>query len=116
MLELVQTWGALGLACLGAGVMLIAGIGVVRMPDLPTRMHASSKAGTLGAILILCAVALGLGEGAIILRVLLIVAFLFLTAPLAAHAIARAGYGLGVPLSKRTVVDHLARDRQQAED
>ena len=93
---------------------LIAGIGVVRMPDLPTRMHASSKAGTLGAIMILCAVALGLGSGPIILRVLLIVAFLFLTAPLAAHAIARAAYGLGVPLSGRTVVDHLARDRARA--
>jgi multicomponent Na+:H+ antiporter subunit G len=114
MLEALQTWGALVLATLGALVMLVAGIGVVRMPDLPTRMHASSKAGTLSAILILCSVALGLGEGAIVLRVLLIVAFLFLTAPLAAHAIARAGYGLGVPLSKRTVVDHLARDRGES--
>ena len=46
-------------AATGTGLILVASLGIVRMPDLLTRMHASSKAGTLGASLILVAVAEG---------------------------------------------------------
>ena len=48
---------ALAFAAAGTGLILVASLGIVRMPDLLTRMHASSKAGTLGASLILVAVA-----------------------------------------------------------
>jgi multicomponent Na+:H+ antiporter subunit G len=92
-------------AALGTGLILVAGLGMVRMPDLLTRMHASSKAGTLGAVLIVLAAAIALAETAIVMRVFLIVLFLFLTAPVAAHMIARAGYCGGVPLSDDTEVD-----------
>lgn len=98
---------ALFLAGLGAVLMVIAGLGVVRMPDLPTRMHASSKAGTLGAALVVVAVAVHLGEGGVAVRAVLVVLFLFLTAPVASHLIARAGYRSGVPLSDDTVIDEL---------
>ena len=98
------------LATLGVLLMLVAGLGIVRMPDLPTRMHASSKAGTLGAALILIGVAVDSGDGAVAVRAALIVGFLFLTAPVASHVIARAAYKTGVPLSDETVVDELARD------
>jgi len=99
---------ALVLATLGALLMVVAGLGLVRMPDLPTRMHASSKAGTLGAALVLAAVAVRLGEGGVAVRAVLVVLFLFLTAPVASHLIARAAYRAGVPLSDETVVDELA--------
>jgi multicomponent Na+:H+ antiporter subunit G len=95
------------LSAVGVLLMVIAGLGLVRMPDLPTRMHAASKAGTLGAALILAAVAIRLGEGAIAVRAALVVLFLLLTAPVASHLIARAGYRIGVPLSDETVVDEL---------
>ena len=49
---------SLVLAATGALLILVAGLGILRLPDLLTRMHASSKAGTLGAICILLAVAL----------------------------------------------------------
>ena len=90
---------------LGTGLIVVAGIGIVRMPDLPTRMHASSKAGTLGAILLLIGVAIAYQDTAVVMRVVMIVLFLFLTAPVAAHMIARAGYRSGVPLAPETVID-----------
>ena len=104
------------LAALGTGLILVAGIGIVRMPDLLTRMHASSKAGTLGATLILLAVAITIPGTAITMRVLLIILFLFITAPLAAHMIARAGYHSGTPLSGETVLDEYRGQGQKKAD
>jgi multicomponent Na+:H+ antiporter subunit G len=92
-------------ALTGTGLILVASLGIVRMPDLLTRMHASSKAGTLGASLILVAVAISLASTAIVMRVALIILFLFLTAPLSAHMIARAGYRRGARLCEETVID-----------
>jgi multicomponent Na+:H+ antiporter subunit G len=94
-------------ALLGILLMVVAGIGLLRMPDLPTRMHASSKAGTLGAALVLVSVALNFADAAITVRVILVCAFLLLTAPIASHVIARAAYRTGVPMSRETVVDEL---------
>ena len=99
---------ALVVAALGIALMAIAGLGLLRMPDLLTRMHASSKAGTLGAILVLTAVAVHFGDGAIAVRVVVVCVFLLMTAPIASHVIARAAYRTGVPLSPDTVVDELA--------
>jgi multicomponent Na+:H+ antiporter subunit G len=93
----------------GTLLILVAGLGLIRMPDLLTRMHASSKAGTLGAALVLAAVAIQLAEFAIVARCLLIILFLVLTAPVSAHVIARAGYRSGVPLSEQTVLDEYAQ-------
>ena len=104
-----MTLGVGVLAVLGVALMVIAGLGIVRMPDLPTRMHASSKAGTLGAALVLVSVALHFSEAAITVRVLLVCAFMLLTAPIASHVIARAAYRIGVPLSPETVIDELGR-------
>lgn len=99
---------ALVLAGSGCLFMLLAGVGLLRMPDFLTRMHASSKAATLGAALVVAAVAIALWDGAVALRALLVSLFLLITAPVAAHAIARAGYISGVPLAEETVVDELA--------
>jgi multicomponent Na+:H+ antiporter subunit G len=82
----------------GAGFTLIAAIGIVRLPDLLTRMHASTKAGTLGSILMLAAMALVLGTGPVVAKSLATVLFLLLTAPIAAHMIGRAAVASGVPL------------------
>ncbi|MEX0684585.1 MAG: monovalent cation/H(+) antiporter subunit G [Balneolales bacterium] len=94
----------------GAGFMLIASIGVVRLPDLLMRMHASTKAGALGAGLIMLAVALIFGELAVSTRALTIIIFLLLTAPVAAHIIARAAYYVGIDLWKGTIIDELEEE------
>jgi multicomponent Na+:H+ antiporter subunit G len=103
-------------AASGIALMVVAGIGLLRMPDLLTRMHASSKAGTLGAALVLLAVAVHFADAAITVRALVVCVFLLLTAPIASHVIARAAYRAGVPLSPETVVDELAEAMGEERD
>jgi multicomponent Na+:H+ antiporter subunit G len=81
---------ALGLALCGLGVVvvLIAAVGVVRLPDALSRQHAATKAGTVGVGLLALGVALA--EPAWVWRVGLLLALLLVTLPLASHALARA--------------------------
>lgn len=82
----------------GSFLMLLAGIGINRMPDLLTRMHATTKAGALGVGLMVVAFAVvNWGDMAFVVRALAIVVFVILTAPIAAHVLARASYFVGVP-------------------
>ncbi|GIW27359.1 MAG: Na+/H+ antiporter subunit G [Meiothermus sp.] len=92
----------------GVFFLLIAAIGVVRMPDLYNRMHATSKAGTLGVGLILVAVAVFYQELSVAARALSALAFIVLTAPVAAHALGRAAYLSGVKPCEDTYIDELA--------
>jgi multicomponent Na+:H+ antiporter subunit G len=95
------------LIIVGAAFLLVASVGVLRMPDLFTRMSASAKAGTLGIGCMLAAVAIHFDETAVTTRAILIIAYFFLTAPVAAHMVARAAYLCGVPLWKHTIRDEL---------
>ncbi len=95
------------LMLIGATFALLAGAGVLRMPDLFTRMQAATKASTLGIGCIILAVAVHFGELGITTRALATVIFVFLTAPVAAHMIARAAYFVGVPLWDQTIIDEL---------
>jgi multicomponent Na+:H+ antiporter subunit G len=95
----------------GSIFCLVAALGIVRLPDPLTRMHAATKAGTLGAGLLIIAEALFYRQLGISLRAATIAALLLLTAPVAAHLIARASYRSGVALSERTWIDEL-KDRQ----
>jgi multicomponent Na+:H+ antiporter subunit G len=80
------------LLVVGSAFVLVAAVGVVRMPDLYTRMHAASKAGTLGAIGLLAGAAVAFGDGGSVLRAVLAGVFVALTAPVAAHVIARSAF------------------------
>lgn len=91
----------------GASLMLLASLGLLRMPDLLTRMHATTKASALGVILIMLAVALHFGEVAVVARAVAIIIFVVMTAPIAAHVIGRAGYFVGSKLWSGTVKDEL---------
>lgn len=92
---------------LGATLMVLASIGILRFPDLPTRMHASTKSGALGTSLIMIAVALAFMESVVTYRALAIILFILITSPVAAHVIGRAGYFVGVNLWSGTVKDML---------
>jgi multicomponent Na+:H+ antiporter subunit G len=102
------------LLVLGSAFMLLAGVGLIRLPDLFLRMSATAKAATLGAALTALGAAVHFGDAAIAGRALVIVFFLFLTAPVAAHKIGRAGYRRGAPLYEGTICDEakgrLSRD------
>ncbi len=91
----------------GAAFMFLASLGVLRMPDLYTRMSATSKAATLGSGLVMLAAAVYFNEFSVAVRVLAIIVFLLLTVPVAAHMIGRAAYFDGVPLWEGTVLDEL---------
>lgn len=96
------------LMLLGGALMLLAAVGVVRMPDLFMRMHAATKPAVLGIGLVLSSVALHFGELGIATRAVLITGFFLLTAPVAAHMIGRAAYFVGTPLWERTIQDDLS--------
>ena len=109
----------LAAALLLAGVVtaLLAAVGLVRMPDVFTRMSATSKASTLAKMCVFLALALEFGELGVAARALAAVAFVFLTAPLAAHAVGRAAIALGVPLFPGTKVNEMPPPgREGAED
>lgn len=96
------------LAVVGTAFAVLAAVGLIRLPDLYTRMQAASKGSTLGAIGVLLAAGVHFGEADIVVRALLVVAFLMLTVPIAAHLIARAGYLDGVRMEDSHVMDDLA--------
>jgi multicomponent Na+:H+ antiporter subunit G len=87
--EAVVPWFADGLVLLGLIVMTIGIIGIARMPDVFTKIHAASKSVFLGVCSILAAVAAS-GEPSMIGRLVLIAALLLLTTPVAAHELAEA--------------------------
>ncbi|MEZ4733196.1 MAG: monovalent cation/H(+) antiporter subunit G [Caldilineaceae bacterium] len=91
----------------GALLMLIAAIGLVRMPDLLLRASATSKATTLGGTTILLATALAFGDLGVTSRIVAVIAFLFLTTPVATQMVARAAAHCGVVLWPGTVVNEL---------
>ena len=97
----------------GSAFALLAAVGVLRMPDVFTRMQASTKASTLGLGCLLLGSALHMGDFATLIRVSSIAAFVLLTTPVAGHVIARASYFADVPLWKGTVLDERRRDAER---
>ncbi|MRS04641.1 monovalent cation/H(+) antiporter subunit G [bacterium] len=96
-----------GLVLAGSFLTVIAGLGLLRMPDLFLRMSATSKAATLGMGLIMLGAAIYFNEFAIYTRLLATIVFIFLTVPVGAHMIGRAAYFDGTPLWEGTVRDDL---------
>lgn len=91
----------------GSCFTLLASFGIVRFPDLFTRLHAATKASTLGVGCLMAAVAIHFGSLETTTRAVATTIFLLLTAPVGAHLLARAAYWLGVPFWERTQTDEL---------
>ena len=89
----------------GSAFALLAAVGVLRMPDVFTRMQASTKASTLGLACLLLGTALQMADFASLIRAASIGAFVLLTTPVSGHDIARASYFAGVPLWEGTMLD-----------
>ncbi|MFC6592842.1 monovalent cation/H(+) antiporter subunit G [Deinococcus lacus] len=82
---------------IGSLFVLTASVGVLRFPDLYTRLHASSKLVTLGSVGIYLGVALEFTDAAAFTRLVAVLLFQFLTTPLTAYLIAQASYLRGLP-------------------
>jgi multicomponent Na+:H+ antiporter subunit G len=94
---------------IGSAFNLIAALGLIRLPDVYTRMHAASKAGTVGSGVVLIALGIESGDPGTRTRALAGVAFFLLTAPIAAHLLAKASYTVGYRLSDLSVVDEMPK-------
>lgn len=113
------------LRTISATVLLISGtfffftgtVGILRMPDVFTRLHAAAKADSLGAGLWLLGMALICGSRAIAVKLVILTLFIWVTGPTAAHTMARASYRAGIRLDDRTTreIDPRAEGRGQGE-
>jgi multicomponent Na+:H+ antiporter subunit G len=83
----------------GAAFLVAAAVGVVRFTDPLQRMHASTKAGTVGAGFVLLGVLIDMRDWSVAFFCLATIAFLFLTIPIAGHLLGRAAYVSGAPLA-----------------
>ena len=102
-------WLADALIVLGVGIMTVGVYGVIRMPDLYTRLHAASKSVFLG-VFSLALASMVTGDPAIIARVILIAVLLLLTTPVSAHAIGRGAYLEGERMETPGAVDESGHD------
>lgn len=97
------------LVILGLVIMTIGVYGVIRFPDVYTRLHAASKAVFLGVIVFLVATCLTGGLD-VILRSILIGLFLLVTTPVAAHLVAQSSFANRVPMRTPGAVDESGSD------
>ncbi|MCX8083921.1 MAG: monovalent cation/H(+) antiporter subunit G [Calditerrivibrio sp.] len=85
------------LVIIGSFLIFVSAVGLIRMPGFYTRIHAAGKTDTLGQILILTGLILYKGFSLISIKLLFILAFVFIANPTATHALAQAAYRMGVP-------------------
>ncbi|MEP4770943.1 MAG: monovalent cation/H(+) antiporter subunit G [Roseibium sp.] len=98
----------------GALFAFVASLGLIRLKDVYMRMHAASKAGTLGSGLMLLALAVYALDLAVATRAIAGVVFFLLTAPIAAHLLAKAAYAAGYrPCAdtKKDVLEEVVRPK-----
>ena len=92
----------------GSGFIFLAALGMVRMPDVFSRMSCVAKAATMGLGLLLLGLAIYFGELGVTSRALATIGFVILTSPIASHRIGRVAYLDGAPLWEGTIKDELA--------
>lgn len=100
---------AIILLWIGGAFVLLAAVGLAKFPDVFMRMHATTKAGTLGIAGLAIAIALHANRLDVTFQAVLIIVFFLLTAPVATHMIGRAAYLTGVPLWRKTVCDEFGQ-------
>ena len=98
------------LSTLGALFILIASIGIYKMPDFYTRLSVTIKAATLGVGTILIAASLFFSDFPVTTKTISIIFFLFLTAPVAGYLIGKVAYVNGTKLWKHSIVDEMKND------
>lgn len=96
MIETLRTAGVVFFVTVGLFFTFVSAMGVLRLPDVYSRAHTASQADTLGAGFALAGVALALGWTTTSMLTVLLLFFIFVTNPTAAHAIARAAHEQGI--------------------
>ena len=89
----VVTWVLIGA---GSVLVLIGGIGLMRLPDFYTRIHAAGITDTMGAWLILTGLMVAAGWSLVTAKLVMLLIFLAITSPLSSHALAKAAFMRGL--------------------
>jgi multicomponent Na+:H+ antiporter subunit G len=103
-----MSWLAAALMALGAVFLFISSIGLVRLPDFYTRAQAVGKAETLGSMLVLFGLAVHNGAELTTVKILFVLAIIFITNPTATHALTRSAFRSGFKIWRNA--DRLDRD------
>ena len=109
MIDALQNYLVGLLIIIGAVFGLAAAVGLLRLPDVYSRMHAASKAGTLGSCLMILALAIHASDQATVTRAIAGIVFFLLTAPISSHLLAKAAYAAGYRLWEKSVHDDMRR-------
>ncbi len=101
----MTNWVAAAFLVSGGFFCLVAGIGIIRLGDVFCRMHAATKAGTLGLALVCVAVMVKADSLLHFLEALFVFLFMIATAPVGSHLIGRAAFRTRVPMVEGTTMD-----------
>lgn len=106
--EIFELIGAL-IILFGAIISVTSAIGIIRFPDIYSRAHAATKTTTLAVLITLFGTFFYLlfAQSYLSVRLILGIAFVFITAPVSGHLVLRAAYRAGIPMSEKTVSDEL---------
>jgi multicomponent Na+:H+ antiporter subunit G len=100
---------------LGAFLTIAAGVGLLRFPDVLSRMHAATKPQILGVLLVLTAIAISARSWTTLLALTPVIVFQLATAPIAAHMIGRAAYRSDHYDAEHMLVDELREANERGE-
>ncbi|MDR6222653.1 monovalent cation/H(+) antiporter subunit G [Methanococcoides alaskense] len=109
-IELIQDVISTFLLLVGAFFVFLGMVGLIRLPDVYNRLHATTKIGTLGAFGVMLSIVAKLGLEPIGVKAITVGLFILLTAPVAAHMIGRAAHRHGVGLCKESVIDEYGKE------
>lgn len=107
MSEILSVTGAL-ITLTGSFFLLLASVGLIRMPDVYNRMQAGTKATTLGSLFVL--LGLGLAQPNWAIRLIILALFIVFTNPISSHVMIRSAHHSRVPLAKQSVTDALREE------
>ena len=110
----IQETAAVLLAAIGVIFMLISAVGLLRLPDVFSRMHAAGKASTVGVSCLLLAAGVHFWNHDLFFRMLLLIALIFATAPISTSAMARAAYKTGSRKGMHLQIDEMG-DKELAQ-
>jgi multicomponent Na+:H+ antiporter subunit G len=111
---MISEWIAGILIILGSLFMLIASIGMVKLPDLYMRIHAATKAPTLGILLMAMGVLVYFFELWASVEGVIVILFVFITTPVASHMISRVAHTMGVKKTESTIIDEMDTDKENS--
>jgi len=104
---MISEWIAGILLVLGAFFMLIASIGMIKLPDLYMRIHAATKAPSLGIFLMVVGIIVYFFNWWTSIEGLVVILFVFITTPIGSHMISSVAHSMGVEKAKATIIDEM---------